>query len=84
MLVVYEQANFAETIRQLASTWRSMSDEEKNRYRDAAKQSGAGRRAQSGTSSTGSRPTSVSLVKIRLMGMTPEDGRPNGENFKRA
>ena len=63
--------NFAETMRQLSVAWRNMSEEEKNRYRDAAakSKSSGGRRARSksgastGTGSRQRRAASVSTTE---------------------
>jgi len=67
--VFYLQDNFAETMRQLSAAWRTMSDQEKDRYRDAAaKQSSQGatgvrrRSHSSGGGSRQRRSTSVSDV----------------------
>ena len=67
------QENFAETMRQWSAACRTMSDQEKDRYRDvSAKQSsqgatGARRRSHSsGGGSSQRRSTSVSDIQIQI------------------
>jgi len=53
--------NFAETMRELSAAWRNMSEQEKDRYRDAAaQQSAAGGRSKTRKTTGGSRQRSRS------------------------
>jgi len=61
------QENFAETMRQLSAMWRGMSDQEKDRYRAAARQSTSDARPRSRSSkgSAASRARRASKVSLK-------------------